>query len=96
MLSGNGTIDYSVEAHTLDAHKTSTAHQESTTRNIHGSVTKNLQYYGRIGIEECSILLHYIVKYIEGYIKVILETETLLPDNLVFTYLPLSLYSYNL
>ena len=37
MLSGNGTIDYSVEAHTLDAHKTSAARQESTTRNLHGS-----------------------------------------------------------
>ena len=34
MLSGNGTIDYSVEAHTLDAHKTSAARQESTTRNL--------------------------------------------------------------
>ena len=37
MLSGNGTIDYDVEAHTLDAHKTSAARQESTTRNLHGS-----------------------------------------------------------
>ena len=35
MLSGNGTIDYDVEAHTLDAHKTSAARQESTTRNLH-------------------------------------------------------------
>ena len=34
MLSGNGTIDYSVEAHTLDTHKTSTAYQESTTGNL--------------------------------------------------------------
>ena len=33
MLSGNGTIDYDVEVHTLDAHKTSAARQESTTRN---------------------------------------------------------------
>ena len=37
MLSRNGPIDYSVEAHTLDAHKTSAARQESTTRNLHGS-----------------------------------------------------------
>ena len=37
MFSGNGTIDYSVEAHTLDTHKTSTAYQESTTGNLHGS-----------------------------------------------------------
>ena len=37
MLGGNDTIDYSVEAHTLDAHKTSTARQGSTTRNLHGS-----------------------------------------------------------
>ena len=37
MFSGNGTIDYDVEAHTLDAHKTSAARQESTTRNLHGS-----------------------------------------------------------
>ena len=35
MLSGNGTIDYDVEAHTLDDHKTSAARQESTTRNLH-------------------------------------------------------------
>ena len=41
MLSDNDTIDYSVEAHTLDAHKTSAARQESTTRNLHGSITKN-------------------------------------------------------
>ena len=34
MLSGNGTIDYDVEAHNLDAHKTSAARQESTTRNL--------------------------------------------------------------
>ena len=31
MLSGNGTIDYDLEAHTLDTHKTSAAHQVSTT-----------------------------------------------------------------
>ena len=35
MLSGNGTIDYEVEAHTLDALKTSAARQESTRRNLH-------------------------------------------------------------
>ena len=35
MLSGNGTIDYDVEVHTLDDHKTSAARQESTTRNLH-------------------------------------------------------------
>ena len=34
MLSGNGTIDYSVEAHTLDAQETSAARQGSTTRNL--------------------------------------------------------------
>ena len=34
MFSGNGTIDYSVEAHSLDAHKTSAARQGSTTRNL--------------------------------------------------------------
>ena len=43
MLSGNGTIDYSVEAHTLDVQETSAARQGSTTRNIHGSITKNFQ-----------------------------------------------------
>ena len=37
MLSGNGTIDYDVEAHTPDAHKTSAARQESTTRNLHNN-----------------------------------------------------------
>ena len=36
MLSGNGTIDYDVEAHTLDAHKTSAARQEFTMKNLHG------------------------------------------------------------
>ena len=45
MLSGNGTIDYSVEAHTLDAQETSAARQGSTTRNIHGSITKNFHVY---------------------------------------------------
>ena len=45
MLSGNGTIDYDVEARTLDAHETSAVRQESTTRNIHGSVSRNLQDY---------------------------------------------------
>ena len=43
MLSGNGTIDYNVEAHTLDVQETSAARQGSTTRNIHGSITKNFQ-----------------------------------------------------
>ena len=50
MLSGNGTIDYDIEAHTLDAHKTSAARQESITRNLrgndpstlHGSVARHL------------------------------------------------------
>ena len=37
MLSRNSTIDYGVEAHNLNAHKTSAAHQEFTTRNLHGS-----------------------------------------------------------
>ena len=39
--------------------------------------------------DQCSTLLHYIVKYIEGYLKVVLETDTLLPDNLVLKYLHL-------
>ena len=34
MLSGNGTIDYDIEAHTLDAHKTSAAHEESITGDL--------------------------------------------------------------
>ena len=34
MVSGKGTIDYNVEAHTLGAHSTSAARQESTTRNL--------------------------------------------------------------
>ena len=34
MLSDNGTIDYDVEAHTLDARKTSAARQESTTGHL--------------------------------------------------------------
>ena len=35
MLSGNGTIDYGVETHTLDAHKTSAARQHSAaSRNL--------------------------------------------------------------
>ena len=40
MLSGNGTIDYDIEAHTLDAQKTSAAHQGSTTRNLQQKVIK--------------------------------------------------------
>ena len=35
MLSGNGTIDYDVEVHTLDDHKTSAARQESNTGNLY-------------------------------------------------------------
>ena len=34
MSGGSGTIDYDVEAHTVDAHKTSAVRQESTTRNL--------------------------------------------------------------
>ena len=34
MLSGNGTIGYDVKAYILDAHKTSAARQESTTRGL--------------------------------------------------------------
>ena len=32
MLSGNGTIDYDAEIPTLDAHKTSAARKDSTTK----------------------------------------------------------------
>ena len=42
MLSGNGTIDYDVETHSLDAHKISAVHQESTTRSSHGSTASTL------------------------------------------------------
>ena len=42
-ICGSGTIDYEVEAHTLDAQETSAARQGSTTGNIHGSITKNFQ-----------------------------------------------------
>ena len=42
MLSGNGTIVYDVEAHTLDAHKTSAVRQESTTRNSPESTPSTL------------------------------------------------------
>ena len=42
MLSGNGTIGYSVEAHTLDAQETSTVCQESTTRNLHPCIITNV------------------------------------------------------
>ena len=49
MLSGNGTIDYNVEAHTLDVQETSAARQGSTTRNIHGSITKN--FHGSAAID---------------------------------------------
>ena len=34
MLSGDGTIAYDIGARNLDAHKTSAARQESTTRNL--------------------------------------------------------------
>ena len=33
LLSGSGTIDYDVEVHTLDAHKTFAARREFTTKN---------------------------------------------------------------
>lgn len=33
-ICGSGTIDYEVGAHTLNTHKTSSACQESTTRNL--------------------------------------------------------------
>ena len=42
MFSGNGTIDYDVEAHTLDDHKTSAARQESTTRNLQDQVVNTI------------------------------------------------------
>ena len=43
MLSGNGTINYDVEAYTLDAHKTSALRQGSTTRNLRELVPTCLQ-----------------------------------------------------
>ena len=46
MLSSNGTINYDIGAHTRDAQETSAARQESTTRNLHGSITKNLHIPG--------------------------------------------------
>ena len=46
MLSGTGTIDYSVEAHTLDAQETSAACQESTTKNLQQKV-KNIARLAR-------------------------------------------------
>ena len=69
MLSGNGTIDYDVEAHTFDAHETSVARQESTTRNIHGSVSRNLQdhLYQKYSVTdfqtayECASRVHSLV-----------------------------------
>ena len=50
MLGGNGTIDYSVEAHTLDAQETSAVQQGAITRHLfvgtlstlHGSTANNL------------------------------------------------------
>ena len=44
MLSGNGTIDYDVEAHSLDANKTSTAPQESTTIGHLNSATPSTSH----------------------------------------------------
>ena len=40
MSGGSGTIDYDVEAHTVDAHKTSAVRQESTTKNLQESDNK--------------------------------------------------------
>ena len=34
-MSGDGTVDYGVEAHFLNAHKTSAVRREPTTRNLH-------------------------------------------------------------
>ena len=45
MLSGNGTIDYSVEAHTLDAHKTSGFCVGFMTWHLHGGSQHNLQQF---------------------------------------------------
>ena len=42
MLHGNGTIGYDTGAHTLSAHKTSTACQESITRNSNDSIPSTL------------------------------------------------------
>ena len=42
MFGGNGTIDYSVEVHILDARKTSAARQEFTTRNSNDSTPSTL------------------------------------------------------
>ena len=43
MLTGNGAINHDIETHTRDAQKTSAVRQESTIRNLHGSITKNFQ-----------------------------------------------------
>ena len=63
MLSGNGTIDYNVEAHTLDVQETSAARQGSTTRNIHGSITKNFQKTFS-SVSPRSHLLRFVSAYI--------------------------------
>ena len=70
MLSGNGTIGYDVDVHTLDAQKTSAVSQESTTRNIQGSITKNFH----------SDRKFYIIIYpLWGFVIIILNSQTSCP-----------------
>ena len=64
MLSGNGTIEYDAEAHTLDARKTSAARQESTTGNLHGSTATT--FHGgtdgfRVGKQDWSMETSHLV-----------------------------------
>lgn len=43
MFTGNSTIDYSIEVHTLDAHKTSAAPNMNcySSANCHGNTAEN-------------------------------------------------------
>ena len=50
MLSGNDTIDYNVEGYNLDAHKTSAARQESTTRNLQNRMSHLFSKKGKTHI----------------------------------------------
>ena len=59
MLSGAGTVDYGVEVHFPNAHKTSAVRQEPTTRNLH---THEHLLYEDIVIEHAEKLHSFITQ----------------------------------
>ena len=67
MLSGNGTIDYDVEAQTLVAHKIYAVCQESiATRQLYGTIPSTL--HGSIANNSHYVLLDHVV-FVSSYQK---------------------------